>query len=493
MPFKSYILILFLFLSSKEIYGQVFTNASTAALGIGYGSLANTIAVTGLPTSLNGTTIGLQQVEVTITANAFTNIELFLISPDNRMIRLFSRLPGVNTLNGTFTFNMAPANPAIRYWTAVTPPPAAPFLPDVSLNSANDGSNPNGTWKLFGKGIGNSVTNFKLTFGTANISPTITNDDCSAATPLINTLTAGGFISGTNIGYGSTYNIDNGSYVCSTSPYTENTAWYSWIASCANDSIVIMTNGGVQTGIVKGTCGTAMTLVQCNGQYVTYHTYKSLGLTPGTKYYLLFDGDEALGVTYEIRWYPGGCSLPVTLLYLNAAFDPSSSLINVNWETAMENNNKGFHIEARLVSGPEEFTETGFVPAAANPESGADYSFNFKPQSTGLYEIRLVQEDMDGTKTTSPSSFVTVANETESLEVYYSDGHVPNAVFYLTEPETINYDLINLNGIKILSSTMMGHRGNNQLDISYPLPPAVYFLQVTTREKATTKKIVILK
>jgi hypothetical protein len=475
------------------MYGQVYTNATTVTFPTLYNYLTNSIPVTGLPTTLDGTSIGLQQVEVTITGNTFTSIELFLITPNNRMIRLFSRLSGVTTLTGTFTFTMAPANPAIRYWTAVSPPPAAPFLPDVSLNTANDGTNPNGTWRLYGRGTGNSVTNFKLTFGTTNISPTKINDDCSGATPLINTRTSGGFVNGTNTGYGASLpNIDRGAYVCSGSQYSENTAWYTWVAACADDSLVIMTYGGVQTGIVKGNCGSALTLVQCFGQYVTYHTYKSLALTPGTRYYLVFDGDEALGVNYEIRYYPGACSLPIKLLYLNSEFNPATSLINVNWKTAMEINNKGFHLEARLVPAAAEFTEIGFIPSQ-NIASGSDYSYSFRPETPGFYEIRLIQEDLDGSITISPSTFVTTYNQSEPLKVYYNEDHTPMATYFLAEPEKIFYDLVNLNGIKIYSSSISGNPGNNNLDILLPLPPGVYFLQTHANATTSIKKIVLLK
>lgn len=494
MSARSYIVFLF-FVLSGTMYGQVFTNATTAAMPVGYNSLGNTIAVSGLATSLNGTSIGLQQVEVTFTANAFQNIELFLISPNNRMVRLFSRLNSnsLNTLNGTFTFSMFPANPAIRFWTPVSPPPAAAFLPDVSLNSVNDGTDPNGTWKLFGRGIGNSVTNFKITFGTFNIAPMKVNDDCSGATSLINTRVSGGFINATNTNYGSSLPpLDKGPNVCSGSTYSENTAWYTWIAACADDSIAIKDYAGVQTGIIKGTCSLP-TLLQCTTVLLTsnYYTYKSLGLTPGTRYYLVFDGNEALGVNYEIRYYPGACFLPITLLYLHSEYDPTSTLINLDWQTAMENNNKGFYVETRLV-GSEEFIVRGFVPSQ-NSSSGSTYSFSFKPEKPGLYETRLIQEDIDGKTTTSSSSFVNVRNKENSLEVYYTDEQTPVASFFIPEPEKIYYEIINLQGIKVFSSSISGKKGSNILDISLSLPPAVYFLQVHTKNKAATSKYVILK
>jgi hypothetical protein len=501
-----YLILILLNILSMGMYGQVFQNNTTVTIPASsttYSFLTNSIAVTGLPTSLDGVSLGLTQVDVAFNSVQFPRIDIFVVTPGNRMIQLFSALSGAGatTVAGNLTFTMAAGNPDIRYWTPTNPPPATPFLPEVSFNTINDGSNPNGTWRILARinnvlSAGtNQMTDFKLTFGTNNIAPMKTNDDCSGATPLINTKLAGAFVSGTSFGYGSSLpNTDRGSYVCSGSPYAENSAWFTFVASCTDDSIAITTNGGSQTGIVRGTCGTNMTVVSTFCQNTTYHTFMGLGLTPGTRYYLVMDGNNGLGATFDIRWYPGACApTPVTLLYLNAKYDPASSLINVDWKTAYEKNNLGFHVEVRLVSGGDQFTEAGFVPAISG-ESSESYSFNFRPLAAGLYEFRLIQEDLDGTKTTSHSAFATAGDEGDPLKIYYTYPYQnPAASYYLANPEKINYEVVNVNGIQVFSSSMMGTAGYNHLDLSETLPPGIYFLQAQTRTSSSVKKLALLK
>jgi hypothetical protein len=204
------------------------------------------------------------------------------------------------------------------------------------------------------------------------------------------------------------------------------------------------------------------------------------------------DGNNGLGATFQIRWYPGSCApTPVTLLYLNAKYDPSSSLINVDWKTANEKNNLGFHVQVRPVSEGGPFIEAGFVPALSGEFSEA-YTFNYKPQAAGLYEFRLIQEDLDGTKTISHSAFAMAGDEGDPLKIYYTD-QGPSASYYLTVPEKIDYDVVSVNGIQVFSSSITGTAGYNHLDLSETLPAGIYFLRAHTRTSSSIKKLALLK
>jgi hypothetical protein len=72
----------------------------------------------------------------------------------------------------------------------------------------------------------------------------------------------------------------------------------------------------------------------------------------------------------------------------------------LQWQTADENNNKGFAIE-RSVDGVH-FDQIGWVNAVVNPGSRNNYSFNDLAPVQGWNYYRFKQIDLDGKFTYSP-------------------------------------------------------------------------------------------
>ena len=91
-------------------------------------------------------------------------------------------------------------------------------------------------------------------------------------------------------------------------------------------------------------------------------------------------------------------ALSVNLTTLSAKAQ-SDKTIALNWATATETNNKGFHVERRD-EGQKAFTPITFVESKGN--NGADYKLIDKDVEAGkLYYYRLRQEDFDGKQTVS--------------------------------------------------------------------------------------------
>ena len=89
-------------------------------------------------------------------------------------------------------------------------------------------------------------------------------------------------------------------------------------------------------------------------------------------------------------------TLPVNLTYFTAV-RTNSSYVNLKWETAQEENSKGFDVQRKLPNGvwqTVDFVET----KAVNGNSGSPLSYEFtdRNNSKGITQYRLRQLDIDG-------------------------------------------------------------------------------------------------
>jgi hypothetical protein len=492
-----YIALLLFF--SPIVYAQTFTNNSTvsiAANGTTPNFLSNPINVTGLP-DIDGTLFGLEEVEITFNTEQFTRMELFLVSPNGRIVELSNIRNGDGNVSGTFKFNMNPANPEIRFWNA-TSTASATFLPMASLNSVNDGTSPNGQWRLLGRIANffsfetNQITSWSIKFGTNNIKPAASNDDCSGAISLVNSSVNDAFVSGTNVEYGAKLPSNGditGTSVCS-SGYTENSAWFTWIAACPDDSVNIRSFTRVQTGVVRGNCDGPYTNIACNViDSPNNYTYKFTNLTPGTRYYLILDGDNAFYGPFDIRWYPGSCTpLPVTLLNFNAFYNSESGNINLHWTTATEKNNKEFKIKAKNYNKNSEFVEIARVKSNSG-NTGSRYEINWIPQQGGFYEFQLFQTDVDGTTSYLAHAFASVNLEKENFtNITYSESG-PQLSIKVSYSDILNLSIIDLSGKMIWSEAKQVEPGINHLSLPSNIAQSLYMLEVRASDKIECRKL----
>ncbi|WP_211236738.1 T9SS type A sorting domain-containing protein [Sporocytophaga myxococcoides] len=495
-----YISLLLLFISPMIMKGQTFTNNTTAnipANGTTPSFLSNPINVTGLP-DIDGNPFGLEEVQITFNTQQFTRMELFLVSPNGRIIELSNIRNGNGNVAGTFIFNMNPSNTEIRFWNASSPPSPTSFLPMASINSVNDGTSPNGQWRLLGRIAQvfsiytNQITSWSIKFGNNYTKPAASNDDCSGAINLVNSAINDAYVSGTNVEYGAklpSYGDINGSFVCS-SGYTENSAWFTWIASCPNDSLNIRSFTRVQTGVVKGNCGGPYTKIDCNViDYPNNYTYKFVNLTPGTRYYLILDGDNAYYGPFDIRWYPGSCTpLPVTLLNFIASYDSKADNINLRWITATEKNNKEFIIKAKNYNTTSDFIEIAKVKSYLQ-NTGSSYDIYWIPEQDGFYEFQLLQTDVDGTTTYLAHSFAHVDYPNESFtNILYSESG-PQLNIELNTSDLLNLSIIDLSGKIIWTKTKQVDAGNSHLPLPSNIAQALYILEVRTSDKIECRKL----
>jgi hypothetical protein len=92
-------------------------------------------------------------------------------------------------------------------------------------------------------------------------------------------------------------------------------------------------------------------------------------------------------------------TLPVTFLSFTAS--RKTNTVQLNWQTAMELNNKGFYVQRNTGNGWKDLALVFSAAADGNSSTGNSYSFADKSPAAGLNQYRLLQVDLDGRATIS--------------------------------------------------------------------------------------------
>ncbi len=96
-------------------------------------------------------------------------------------------------------------------------------------------------------------------------------------------------------------------------------------------------------------------------------------------------------------------ALPVSLISLNA-HRPNSSMVSLSWETASEQNNKGFEVQRSDNNTFNQFQSISFVPSkASNGNSTTPLSYQLSDTNSSVNETfyRLAEVNLDGNRTYS--------------------------------------------------------------------------------------------
>jgi hypothetical protein len=159
--------------------------------------------------------------------------------------------------------------------------------------------------------------------------------------------------------------------------------------------------------------------------------------------------------------------IPVGLLDFGAY--QSGKYNELNWATASETNNKGFHIERS--SDARSWESIGFVAGVGNSVQTKNYRFTDRtPLELGYYRLR--QEDADGRMNLSKIVKLT-RNDKTIMSISPNPAQDNIAVVFNKPVKGISLTIADASGRTVLSTTFTGYKSN--LDIS-ELASGLYFI-----------------
>lgn len=190
----------------------------------------------------------------------------------------------------------------------------------------------------------------------------------------------------------------------------------------------------------------------------------------------------------------GAALLPVELVRFNGR-EVGIGTVQLDWQTASEQNNQGFHIERRT-ENDNHWTEIGFVAGSGTTTEMHNYTFLDKTPLPATNYYRLRQMDFDGGAAFSHLVSVNVANREDgsSLTIFPNPVHGNEITLYSPEAgqETFRLRLYSPAGQLVLETDTSA---STSVDIGH-LPSGIYSLQwwnpdAPSGTQRQSKKIVV--
>ncbi len=179
-------------------------------------------------------------------------------------------------------------------------------------------------------------------------------------------------------------------------------------------------------------------------------------------------------------YYPAGAPvLPVELTTINATADVPQEHVDINWQTASEEQSAYFAIE-RLNKSTNQFEEIGRVKGAGNSAKTLIYKYIDEKPVYGISYYRLRLADIDGKTTYSKTVSVSYKGGAK-VKVFptFTDGYV-----------NIENGDKRIDDVYVWNATgqLMLQSKQTQLDLS-DLPGGLYLVQVKTGGETFVQKI----
>ncbi|HEX4374254.1 MAG TPA: T9SS type A sorting domain-containing protein, partial [Puia sp.] len=168
-------------------------------------------------------------------------------------------------------------------------------------------------------------------------------------------------------------------------------------------------------------------------------------------------------------------TLPVLIESFNLSVNTNNVLLT--WVTSDESGNKDFIIE-RAISPFSQFEKIGSV-AATNLNTGSSYQFTDKGVAPGMYQYKLIQEDVDGTQAIigiKPANII--GGNIWSVSDLQSGWQIKSQL-------PLTYQLMDLDG-RILESGSV----NGSKIIIKPLANSIYLMKIICNGQTQIQKLI---
>ncbi|HTA84167.1 MAG TPA: T9SS type A sorting domain-containing protein, partial [Bacteroidia bacterium] len=192
-----------------------------------------------------------------------------------------------------------------------------------------------------------------------------------------------------------------------------------------------------------------------------------------------------------VQWGDPDVILPIKILTFNAQYNPDGNVVNLNWETATEVNNKEFTIEKTLDGTNWAFVAN--IKGSGTSSIPISYTSIDEQPYSGTSYYRLKQTDYDGNFTYSELRPVTIGIQQNKVEVIPNPArNYTNIIFGTSEPGDAVLALYDCTGRLIYSRQIITVKGVNsaELEISN-YTNGVYFVTLTSELQNYTDKLII--
>ena len=202
-------------------------------------------------------------------------------------------------------------------------------------------------------------------------------------------------------------------------------------------------------------------------------------------------------------WYLIENPLPVQLTSFTGTVVNTTS-VRLNWMTVSETNNYGFDVQRRPV-GTTDWTLLGFVPGNGTTLQRHDYTLTDNTVTSGSWQYRLVQIDLDGTRheidpitiTMGPTSVTESVPLEFTLEQNYPNPFNPSTTIRFTVPVTGPvtlkvYDLVGREVAMLADEIMQAGTRELSFDAS-GLASGVYVYRLQSGGNVATQRMVLMK
>jgi hypothetical protein len=235
-------------------------------------------------------------------------------------------------------------------------------------------------------------------------------------------------------------------------------------------------------------------------------SYTFNNLSFNSNYYFTiysYNGSDTL-INYKIdgkqRTSAALGSTPVELVSFSGYLN--KDVVNLNWKTATELNNRGYEIErssGNNSDGSVTFTKIGFVNGAGNSLVTNSYSFSDKLTRSGIYNYRLKQIDNNGE---FKFSSVVEVNYNSVIEGFYLDQNYPNP---FNPSTTINYSIPEASNVRLSVFNALGQQvkliengfrnaGSYQVTLyADDLTSGIYFYKIEAGQFSQIRKMILIK
>jgi len=167
--------------------------------------------------------------------------------------------------------------------------------------------------------------------------------------------------------------------------------------------------------------------------------------------------------------------LPITLTSFTAKFQHGD--VQLQWSTAMEENNDYFSIERSQDGG--HFNEIGQINGAGSSLEHSHYQFTDVNPLSGMAYYRLKQVDLNGDFSYSYIIESTAVRKVADFEVFSNDTHELELHWQANSQNSIQLHIYNLSGQLIYANILESHTGANSCSLPvYSIPSGLYLVQL---------------